>query len=119
MSDTRKLVPNMNFLMEQKSINIKELAELSNISVTTLRAILSGRRKGTVEQLVKISKGLNVTMQDLITRDLSESIQESGNSDQINREKAREELINEIRELRSCDVEFLIKFIKDMYKIGK
>ena len=119
MNDTQKLVPNMKYIMKQRNINVKSLAELTDISVSALRSILAGRRKGTIEQLVKISNGLGIAIQDLITRDLAEDMENSENIDEEKLEKSRAELIEEIKNLRKCDIEFMIRFIKDMYKIGK
>jgi N-acetylglucosamine kinase-like BadF-type ATPase/transcriptional regulator with XRE-family HTH domain len=64
--DLEKVSANINKLLKDRGLNLKKLAELANIPLTTLSPILNGKRDFRLSTLVSIADTLGVTANDLL-----------------------------------------------------
>ena len=66
MTRNRNLGQNVCNLMKQNNISVKQLSDLLECSENQFYAFLKGRKFLSFSQLSKISKILNVSVQDLL-----------------------------------------------------
>lgn len=57
---------NLQFYREKANLTQEQLARKVGISISMIQSIEAGRRKGSIETVVRISKALNVTTDELL-----------------------------------------------------
>ena len=57
---------NLQFYREKANLTQEQLARKVGISISMIQSIEVGRRKGSIETVVRISKALNVTTDELL-----------------------------------------------------
>lgn len=60
---------NLQFYRERAKLTQEQLARKVGISVSMIQSIEAGRRKGSIETVIRISKALNVTTDALLRTD--------------------------------------------------
>ena len=66
MNPQKKIGENIKSLRNSKNISQEKLAELSNLDRTYVQSIEKGKRNISVEVLLKLSKGLNVKITEIL-----------------------------------------------------
>lgn len=64
----RKLGKRIRFLRKEQNLSQERLGELSNIHTNHIGAIERGEKNVTIESLIKLTNGLNITLEDLFRR---------------------------------------------------
>lgn len=64
------LIENVFFLIKLEN-NRQIFADKTNISINTVKKLLTKKNIPTLETLIKISKTLNISLDDLVYKDLS------------------------------------------------
>ncbi|MBZ4220713.1 transcriptional regulator [Bacillus wiedmannii] len=64
----RKLGNRIRFLRKEQNLSQERLGELSNIHTNHIGAIERGEKNVTIESLIKLTNGLNITLEDLFRR---------------------------------------------------
>ncbi|MDX5883532.1 MULTISPECIES: helix-turn-helix transcriptional regulator [Bacillus cereus group] len=65
MELTTKLGEHIRFLRKEKNLSQERLGELSGIHTNHIGAIERGEKNVTLESLVKVTKGLDITLEEL------------------------------------------------------
>lgn len=66
----KNIADNVKVIRQRRGLKQKVLASLTGISPTSISNIERGKKKVTVEDLYLLSKGLNVTVSELIYKKL-------------------------------------------------
>lgn len=65
MELTKKLGEHIRFLRKEKNLSQERLGELSDIHTNHIGAIERGEKNVTLESLVKVTNGLDITLEEL------------------------------------------------------
>ncbi|MGE7865932.1 helix-turn-helix domain-containing protein [Bacillus paramycoides] len=65
MELVKKLGQRIRFLRKEKHLSQERLGELSNIHTNHIGAIERGEKNVTIESLIKLTIGLNITLEEL------------------------------------------------------
>ena len=63
----REILGRIGWLMNQKKLKQSDLAEISGIGQSTLSKVMKGEARLTMQILYRISKGLNITLERLLS----------------------------------------------------
>ena len=64
-----EIIERINFIMNEKRIKQFNLAEISHIGQSTLSKLLKGETRLTLQNMYRICKGLDITMEELFAED--------------------------------------------------
>ncbi|MBG0966561.1 MULTISPECIES: helix-turn-helix domain-containing protein [Bacillus] len=64
----KKLGKRIRFLRKEQNLSQERLGELSNIHTNHIGAIERGEKNVTIESLIKLSNGLNITLDELFRK---------------------------------------------------
>lgn len=68
------LAQNLKYLREQRSVNQNELAEILGVVQATIGNWEAGRREPELSMIVQLAEYFNVTLDDLVLKDLRPSV---------------------------------------------
>lgn len=113
-------------IMQQKSISIPDVARMCNLPDSTIRSIISRKSKTVaLEVAFKISKGLNVSLEELNGEILKQSDNPRSNNEQkvIKKYRALDEhgkmLVNNVLDLYNSIVENQLESSEMRYGVAK
>ena len=101
----------LNSIMENKNLSIPEVARKCNLADSTIRSIITRKtKKISLDVAFKLSKGLNVTLEEL-NGDESSTIPDYSSEET--------KYIEDLRKLNDAGIEKAINYTKDLTEMPK
>ena len=112
---------NLKYLRTKKGLSQNKLGQLIGVNQTTIARWEDNNRVPTIDNAIDVANALNITLSDLLSKDLRIEENQTNEKKQLSEEEKKEALkqvlkdkgfLNENEEISKDDVDKLIDFAK-------